>query len=183
MFDDFQTQSIPGFYRNSSSTSRRDEPPFILFCLAKIQLTFGMKILKLFCLGVVITSGMLSPLSTIAQDKPAAAEKKQAVVNLDVAQAEKLLNTAKEVVVLDVRTPKEFNAGHIHGATNVDFQADDFEQKLAKLDKNKSYLVHCAVGGRSAKARDKMKEMNFKSIFHLDGGIKAWEKAGKKVER
>ena len=66
------------------------------------------------------------------------------------------------------------------GATNVARVAG---KKLGALDKAQPYLVHCAVGGRSAKARDLMKTQQFKTIYHLEGGLKAWEKAGKPVER
>ena len=142
-----------------------------------------MKFLNFGFFLVFLTLVMGGPLQTTGQDKPASAERKQVVLNLEVDQAESLLARNKDIVILDIRTPKEFKASHLTGATNMDFYASDFEQQLSKLDKNKSYLVHCAVGGRSAKARDKMKEMNFKSIFHLEGGLKAWEKAGKKVEK
>ena len=105
------------------------------------------------------------------------------VKNVEVEQAAKLLQENKKIVVLDVRTPEEFAVGHIAGATNLDFHNPDFEKKLSELDKSKSYLVHCAAGGRSAKTRDLMKKQQFQSIYHLEGGLKAWEKAGKPVER
>jgi rhodanese-related sulfurtransferase len=110
-------------------------------------------------------------------------DRKASVKNIDANEAEKLLQENKKVVVLDVRTPKEFTAGHIAGATNINFYDADFEKKLIALDKARPYLVHCAVGGRSAKARELMKTLQFKSIYHLEGGLKAWEKAGKPVER
>ena len=59
----------------------------------------------------------------------------------------------------------------------------DFAQKIANLDKTKVYLVHCAAGGRSAKACDKMGQLNFKNLYNLEGGFKAWEKAGKPVAK
>jgi rhodanese-related sulfurtransferase len=83
----------------------------------------------------------------------------------------------------DVRTPKEFAAGHLPGAVNIDWNADDFGSKAAALDKSKTYLVHCAVGGRSAKASDKMTAIQFTNVYNLEGGMKAWEKAGKPVEK
>ena len=108
---------------------------------------------------------------------------KQVIVDVDAQGAEKLIATNKSVVILDVRTPKEFEKGHIPGATNLNFFADDFDQHIGKFDKNKSYLVYCASGGRSSDARDKMKEMQFKSVYQLDGGFKDWEKSGKKVQK
>ncbi len=114
-------------------------------------------------------------------EKPSDA--KSTVKNIDANQAEKLLKENKKVVVLDVRTPEEFAAGHIAGATNLDFHGPDFEKKLNGLDKNQTYLVHCAAGRRSAKTRDLMKADQFKTIYHLEGGLTAWEEAGKPVER
>ena len=80
--------------------------------------------------------------------------------------------------LLDVRTPEEFAAGKIEGATNIDFRADDFATKLGKLDKTKTYLVHCRSGGRSTESLKAFKELGFTSVIHLDGGMIAWEKAG-----
>ena len=103
--------------------------------------------------------------------------------NVSPDEAEKLLKDNPKVVVLDVRTPEEFAKGHIAGAKNVDFKAADFAEKVAALDKGKSYLVHCAAGGRSSKALDLMKNKNFAAMYHLNEGFKAWEKAGKPVEK
>jgi rhodanese-related sulfurtransferase len=89
----------------------------------------------------------------------------------------------KKGLVLDVRTAKEFEAGHIPGAVNIDVKSADFDKKLAELDKDKTYLVHCASGVRSVQACEKMKRLDFKQLINLQGGIKAWEKAGKPVEK
>jgi rhodanese-related sulfurtransferase len=62
------------------------------------------------------------------------------------------------------------------GAVNIDWNADDFGKKIAALDKSKTYLVHCAVGGRSAKASDKMTTLQFTDVYNLEGGIKAWKR-------
>jgi rhodanese-related sulfurtransferase len=102
--------------------------------------------------------------------------------NIGVDQFDKLRQQTN-TVVLDVRTPKEFATGHIPGAVNIDWNAADFGKKVAALDKSKTYLVQCAIGGRSAKAADKMAALQFSSVYNLEGGIKAWEKAGKPVEK
>ena len=90
---------------------------------------------------------------------------------------------AKKVVVLDVRTPEEFAAGHIAGATNVNLNGKDFQERLEKLDKSQAYLVHCAVGMRSARACKKMNELEFKTLYDLKGGLTAWKKDGKPVTK
>lgn len=102
------------------------------------------------------------------------------IEHVDPAGAAKLI-AAQKVIVLDVRTPAEFEDGHIQGAKNLDFLASDFERKLAGLDRDKTYLVHCASGGRSTNSLEKFNKLGFKHVVHLDGGFRAWQKAGQPV--
>jgi len=104
------------------------------------------------------------------------------VKHVDPNEAQKLI-AEKKVIVLDIRTPKEFKSVHIAGATNIDFLASDFEARIDNLDTNKTYLVHCASGGRSTHSLPVFQKHHFESLYHLDGGIKAWEKAGLPVEK
>lgn len=101
------------------------------------------------------------------------------VKHVDAPATEKLLSEKEAPSVIDLRTPEEFKEGHIDKAQNIDFLAEDFEKNLAKLDKNKPYLVHCQSGGRSTKALVTFEKLGFKHIYHLDGGYKAWAKAKK----
>ena len=91
--------------------------------------------------------------------------------------------TAATVNVLDVRTPAEFHAGCLNGAKNIDFEAADFETKAAGLDKNANYLVYCRTGRRSGLAVAKLREMGFKNIIEMKGGITAWTSAGEPVSQ
>lgn len=79
-------------------------------------------------------------------------------------------------VLIDVRTPGEFNKGYIEGAQLMNIFNDDFEAKLDKLDKNQVYYVYCAVGGRSNECTELMKKKGFKNIVELDGGFNRWSK-------
>ena len=124
-------------------------------------------------------------LSATAADKPATKTTAEASAtkrfrNIDVAEWEKLRKDAS-VVVLDVRTAEEFADGHMPGAINLDIRGGKFAETLAGLDKSKTYLVHCAVGGRSAKACGQMDGMKFDKVLNLSGGITAWEAAGHKA--
>lgn len=92
---------------------------------------------------------------------------------LDVATYEKKM-TQPEVQLVDVRTPEEFNQGHIENAVNIDFMADDFDVKVGSLDKEKPVMVYCKSGGRSAKASARLKELGFKTITDLEGGFTEW---------
>ena len=101
---------------------------------------------------------------------------------VDVDEFEKLWQN-KTNFVLDVRTQKEFAAGHIPGALNLDVNAPDFGEKVSALDKKAVYLVHCAAGMRSARACEKMRGMGFEHLIDLAPGFKGWEKAGKPVQK
>lgn len=120
---------------------------------------------------------LVSSVVLLADPVTAAAPK-----NVTISEAEKLIKNDPKVVVLDVRTPEEFKAGHIAGAKNIDFNGDDFEKQIAALDKSKTYIVHCAAGGRSAQACKIIEQVKLPSAVHMNEGFKAWEKAGKPVE-
>jgi rhodanese-related sulfurtransferase len=101
---------------------------------------------------------------------------------VDVNEFEQLWKD-KTNVVLDVRSPKEFSAGHIPGAVNLDVNSPDFTDKVSALPKDKVYLVHCAAGVRSARACQKMNSLGFDHLIDLAPGFKAWQQAGKPVEK
>lgn len=84
----------------------------------------------------------------------------------------------KDFAVIDVRTPEEYASGHIDKAVNLDYQSETFGDELGKLDRNKTYLVYCRSGKRSAGALDMMKELGFKAVYNMVGGILEWEVAG-----
>ncbi len=105
------------------------------------------------------------------------------VRDLTPNEARQLLSTrGKEagLVVLDVRTPAEFAAGHLPGAINMDALSTDFESRLGALDRARSYLVYCRSGNRSRRAIATMTRMGFSSLFHMPDGMQGWtEGAGR----
>jgi phage shock protein E len=103
--------------------------------------------------------------------------------NITVEEAAKIVATDTNVVVLDIRTPKEFQAGHIKGATNINFRDKEFAKQIETLDKSKTYIIHCQGGGRSGQACDQIKTLDFKNVLHMNQGFGAWEKAGKPVQK
>lgn len=90
------------------------------------------------------------------------------VQNVGAAEAVGMLDSR---VVIDVRTPEEFAAGHIGGAQNIDVEAADFGSKIASLDKEAAYLVYCHSGRRSGIAAAQMAAAGFMDI--IDGGAMA----------
>lgn len=92
-----------------------------------------------------------------------------------VSQTEfKTLIKAGKGQLLDVRTPGEFNAGHIKNADNIDFTGSDFREKVATLDREKPVLIYCHSGNRSGKASLILKELGFKEVYDLQGGYSNW---------
>ncbi|HEY8822770.1 MAG TPA: rhodanese-like domain-containing protein [Dermatophilaceae bacterium] len=85
---------------------------------------------------------------------------------------------APGTVVLDVRTPAEFAAGHLPEAKNIDIEGPDFASGIAALDKTATYAVYCRSGNRSATAMEQMTAASFTHVYDLAGGIGAWQNMG-----
>jgi rhodanese-related sulfurtransferase len=88
-----------------------------------------------------------------------------------------------DLVILDIRTPEEYAAGHIAGAINIDYYAADFEQQLGELDLDVPYVMYCNSGNRSSNALPVMDSIGFTEVYELDGGIQAWYTAGLPVQQ
>ncbi len=100
----------------------------------------------------------------------------QVAKDITAQQARELLREKPEVIIVDVRTPKEFLAGHLKNAINIDIKNSNFESELSKLDREKVYLVHCRSGARSRNSLETWSKLGFKMVFHMKDGYLAWEK-------
>ena len=87
------------------------------------------------------------------------------------------IKTIADETVLDVRTPEEFAKGHLIDAKNINWKGANFAERVEVLDKSKPVFVYCLSGIRSAAAATKMREMGFKQVYELDGGIVKWRAA------
>lgn len=86
--------------------------------------------------------------------------------------------------VLDVRTPKEYAAGHVRRALNYDASAPDFETRvLAEIPLNEAVVVYCQTGRRAAAATEKLERLGYKFLYQFPGGFAEWQQAGKPVEK
>jgi rhodanese-related sulfurtransferase len=87
------------------------------------------------------------------------------------------------LVILDVRTPEEFAAGHVPGAINVPH--DTLEARLSSLPDlhDRDVVVYCRSGRRSALALDVLKHHGYSRLLHLAGDMEAWTQASRPVER
>lgn len=105
-----------------------------------------------------------------------AAEGTVTLVNAEAS--EQLIESTRDLVVLDVRTPEEVADGALPGAINIDLSSPEFTRQVAELDRNVPYFVYCRSGNRSAQAVRIMQDLGFTEIYELDGGILDWIEAG-----
>lgn len=96
------------------------------------------------------------------------------VVSVDNAEFASTISDTSAVILIDVRTPEEFNAGHIPGAVNIDVQAPDFRDEILKLDNKKTAAVYCRSGVRSMKAASILSSEGFK-VCNLRKGFLGWD--------
>jgi len=130
-------------------------------------------------LSLVVSLALAGTLA--AKDPETKAKDPDGSIHVGAKAADSLVkekDKAKKVEVLDIRTPAEYEEGHIEGATNIDFLDASFEKAVEKLDRDKPYLVHCQSGRRSGRSLEVFNKFGFTNIYHLDGGIKEWVKAG-----
>ena len=80
----------------------------------------------------------------------------------------------EQVQIIDVRTPAEFNEGHIPGAVNIDIDGKEFETKVAELDKSRPVAVYCRGGRRSKEAAEQMVGCGLE-VTELSEGILSWK--------
>lgn len=126
-------------------------------------------------------SRIFQPVITLVMIACAACQSPAQPVNLNVAEFEKGIAAGK-VQVLDVRTPGEFQGGHLKNAFLADWNnRAEFRKRTEALDKGQPVYVYCLGGGRSSQAADWLREKGF-TAYNLSGGITAWRNAGKPLE-
>ena len=99
---------------------------------------------------------------------------------LNPGELASLLNT-KTVKLIDVRTPEEYEAGHLKGAQLINVYDSYFAAELDELNKAQLYVLYCANGKRSESARKLMEHKGFDNVYNLEGGIEKWQDEGHEV--
>lgn len=139
---------------------------------------------KIFFIFTLAATLGISSCGNAQNNETATEQQSEQLINkdVDVAAFDKLV-TDGNGLLLDVRTDEEFATGHLKGAKQIDISRSNFKEQVAKLDKDVSVYVYCRSGARSGRAAKMMKGMGFKEVYNLEGGIMAWQRAGKSVER
>ncbi len=127
---------------------------------------------------ILLFIAVLSVSIAIAQTK------NTVVTNLSSERFKAIIANDKGGTIIDLRTTEELEKkGYIKGAIQLDYLAKDAEQKVDKLDKNKTYYIYCAGGGRSSEAAAYMEKNGFKRVYTLEKGLSEWLQKGFPVEK
>lgn len=94
--------------------------------------------------------------------------------SLNASEFSKKISETQDAKIIDVRTPEEFEKGHLINALNYDWNGNNFDTEISSLDKSKPVFVYCLSGGRSGSAASKMRSDGFKEVYELEGGIIKW---------
>ena len=97
--------------------------------------------------------------------------------NLSVSAFAEKLKATPTAIILDVRTPDEFESGHLLNAINIDWNGNDFTQQVSKLNQSTPIFIYCLAGSRSASAATEMRKNGFKEVYEMAGGMMKWRAA------
>ncbi|MEZ4810124.1 MAG: rhodanese-like domain-containing protein [Allomuricauda sp.] len=123
-----------------------------------------MRITRIKC--ILLGIGLLWALSCFPQEDGTIKKIDKATMETEVI--------GKDVQLVDVRTPMEYNNGHIDDAVNFDVNGSSFPKQIKTLDKEKPVYLYCKMGGRSNRAAEILKSKGFKKIFDYTGGYDDW---------
>ena len=96
--------------------------------------------------------------------------------SVSAAKLHALRESGAAPVVIDVRTSEEYASGHIPGAVNIPF--DQVAQRIAEVDAPHGVALYCMVGPRARKGEAALLAASYPKVFHLEGGLAAWQAAG-----
>lgn len=92
----------------------------------------------------------------------------------DILSLDKILNDT-DIIILDVRTSEEINAGYIPNSTFIDYYDKNFEKKINLINASKKIYTLCKSGGRSVKAAEILSKNGFRNVYNLEGGFMRWK--------
>ena len=132
---------------------------------------------------IVVIIGMIGihAWQSMAENSTSKEQSGQIIENITPKEANALIQEQtdnSDFIILDVRTPKEFESARLENSVNLDFYSKSFRSKLEQLDKENIYLIYCRTGRRSAKTLQVMKELKFQHVYNMLDGVLRWHKEG-----
>ena len=95
-------------------------------------------------------------------------------IEINSAEAHSFIQTKPEIIILDVRTPDEFELGHVKNAVNIDFYHDEIYSLIDELSKEIEYLVYCRTNRRSGEIVEYMLNNGFATVYQMMDGFIGW---------
>ena len=136
------------------------------------------------CFGLLACStastgcaGMSDDAKSVDTDQPGGAIAR----DVSISELKRILADRPDVLLLAVRTDKEWQDGHLPGAAFLDFLEDDFTAVALTLPRAQPIALYCAAGGRSEDAMKRLSKAGFTELYNLRGGFYDWEDAGEAV--
>ena len=105
-------------------------------------------------------------------------EAKSQITEVTVEQVKKDMDASKEFVLLDVRCPDEYDAGHLPKAVNIPRGKLEFMIGRFYPNKDTEMVLYCRTGGRSALCTKTLMDMGYKNVKSLKGAFKVWGESG-----
>lgn len=137
------------------------------------------KFISLIFIIAILLSAMCQTKKEIVMSKSDKIETKESFFKdisvKDFYELAKEYENGGDFVIIDFRTKSEYSSGYIKNSTNLDFYDNNLKNNLNNLDKNKTYLIYCRSGNRSGQALKIMKDLGFKKVYNMIGGIIDWE--------
>ncbi len=115
--------------------------------------------------------------------KEMVAKAKKSVKKVSAADVKAMIDKKDKVILLDVRDPQEFAAGHLPGAINISRGTLEFVVFNKIQDQNAKIIVYCKTAARSALATKTLNDLGYKNAILMDAAFADWIKAGYRVER
>lgn len=103
--------------------------------------------------------------------------KSSAYGDIGIEEAVLLIESRPDLVIVDVRTPEEYETGYKEGAVNICVTCDA-QELLDNLNPDDEILLYCRTGRRSANAARILNENGYHKVYNMLGGITAWTNAG-----
>ena len=109
--------------------------------------------------------------------------KTEGVKKINTEEMYTLISEDQSIQIVDLRTPGEIGQGFIGNPIFINFSEANFEERISKLDKEKSIVIYCASGGRSGRASEIIEKIGFKTMYDFTDGFNGWKNSEKQINK
>jgi len=133
---------------------------------------------KIICLVLLVLT--YSAYAQSEYDRKLKSLYRNSVKTIKPADLKELITKGEKIIILDTRSPEEFNLSHLKNAQFLNYDSYSAED-LKKLPKNEKIIVYCSVGYRSERVGEKLQKLGYQNVYNIYGGIFEWKNEGMPV--